>query len=174
MAAPLILSICAGLVIGWIAQRSRFCTMGAFRDLFLMRDMHLMSGVMAFFLIVLLFNIIKGTFTGGIALQSVAHSSQLWNILGMVLAGLAFVLGGGCPGRQMFLSGEGDSDAFIFFAGLLTGAALAHNLKLAAVPDTLKEGIMTVGGPGTNGMIAVYIGLAVCLLIGFTMRERLE
>jgi YedE family putative selenium metabolism protein len=174
MHAPIVLSICAGLVIGWVAQRSRFCTMGAFRDLFLMRDMHLMSGVLAFFTVVLLFNIIGGSFTAGFAAQSVAHSNQLWNILGMVLAGLAFALGGGCPGRQMFLSGEGDSDAFIFFAGMLTGAALAHNLKLSAVPDTLKDGIVTVGGPGSNGMIAVYIGLIVCLVVGFTMRERWE
>ena len=90
----------------------------------------------------------------------------------MVLAGLAFALGGGCPGRQVFLSGEGDSDAFIFFTGMLTGAALAHNFLLASAPDTLKDGALTVGGPGVNGMIAVGVGLVVCLIIGFSMRER--
>ena len=56
--------------------------------------------------------------------------------------GLAFALGGGCPGRQVFLSGEGDSDAFIFFAGMLTGAALAHNFLLASAPDVLKDGAL--------------------------------
>ena len=172
MRASIIISICAGLVIGWIAQRSRFCTMGAFRDLFLMRDLHLMSGVIAFFAVVLVFNISKGTFTGAFAAQSIAHSQHLWNVLGMVLAGLAFALGGGCPGRQVFLSGEGDSDAFIFFAGMLTGAALAHNFLLASAPDALKDGALTVGGPGANGMIAVGVGLVVCLIIGFSMRER--
>jgi uncharacterized membrane protein YedE/YeeE len=92
----------------------------------------------------------------------------------MILAGLAFALGGGCPGRQVFLSGEGDSDAFIFFTGMLTGAALAHNFLLAAVPDSVQEGILKVGGPGLNGMIAVGAGLIVCLIIGFSMRERWE
>ena len=172
MRAAILISICAGLVVGWIAQRSRFCTMGAFRDLFLMRDWHLMSGVIAFFAVVLVFNISRGTFTGSFAAQSVSHSFHLWNVLGMVLAGLAFALGGGCPGRQVFLSGEGDSDAFIFFAGMLTGAALAHNFLLASAPDVLQEGIVKVGGPGLNGMIAVGTGLIVCLIIGFSMRER--
>ena len=172
MHAPLLISLCAGLVIGWVAQRSRFCTMGAFRDLILMRDWHLMRGIIAFFLVVLVFNITQGSFTGTFELQSVAHSRHLWNVLGMVLAGLAFTLGGGCPGRQMFLSGEGDSDAFIFFLGMLTGAALAHNFLLAAVPDSMQEGIVKVGGPGPNGMIAVGAGLIVCLIIGFSMRER--
>ncbi len=172
MRAALLISIGAGLVIGWVAQRSRYCTMGAFRDLFLMRDWHLMSGVMAFFAVVLVFNIFRGAFTGAFAAQSIAHSQHLWNVLGMVLAGLAFALGGGCPGRQVFLSGEGDSDAFIFFAGMLTGAALAHNFGLTSTSDALKEGILTVGGPATNGMIAVGIGLVICLIIGFSMRER--
>jgi len=172
MRAALLISIGAGLVIGWVAQRSRFCTMGAFRDLFLMRDWHLMSGIAAFFAVVLIFNLIRGTFTGSFTGQSVSHSFHLWNVLGMVLAGLAFALGGGCPGRQVFLSGEGDSDAFIFFAGMLTGAALAHNFLLASAQDTLKDGALTVGGPGTNGMIAVGVGLIVCLILGFSMRER--
>jgi len=170
---PLLISICAGLLIGWVAQRSRFCTMGAFRDLFIMRDWHLMTGVIAFCSMVLVFNIANGTFTGGFAAQSVAHSNQIWNILGMVLAGLAFVLGGGCPGRQMFLIGEGDSDSFVFFLGMLTGAALAHNFLLASKPDSIQAGIVTMGGPGLNGMVAVGLGLIVCILIGFSMRERL-
>jgi len=174
MHAAVLISTAAGLAIGWAAQRSRFCTMGAFRDLFLMRDWHLMSGILAFFTIVLLFNIGTGTFTGSFAAQSVSHSAHLWNILGMVLAGLAFALGGGCPGRQVFLSGEGDSDAFIFFAGMLTGAALAHNFLLAAKPDSLNDGVLTIGGPGSNGMIAVGVGLIVCLVIGFSMREHWE
>ena len=170
--APLLISICAGLLIGWVAQRSRFCTMGAFRDLFIMRDWHLMTGVLSFCCVVFIFNISRGSFTAGFAAQSVSHSNQLWNILGMLLAGLAFVLGGGCPGRQMFLIGEGDTDSFIFFAGMLTGGALAHNFLLASVPDSIQSGILNVGGPGLNGMVAVGLGLIVCLIIGFSMRER--
>jgi YedE family putative selenium metabolism protein len=104
----------------------------------------------------------------------VAHSSHLWNFLGMALAGLAFALAGGCPGRQLFLAGEGDGDAAVFVLGMITGAGLAHNFALAGSPDTVVEGVQKVGGISPYGMVAVVLGLVVCVLIGFTMRQKME
>jgi uncharacterized membrane protein YedE/YeeE len=92
----------------------------------------------------------------------------------MVLAGLAFALAGGCPGRQLFLSGEGDGDAAVFVLGMITGAAFAHNFALAAGPDRVVEGVQQVGGINAYGMAAVVIGLVVSAVIGFTMREKVE
>ena len=69
----------------------------------------------------------------------------------MVLAGLAFSLAGGCPGRQLILSGEGDSDAATFVLGMIAGAAFAHNFNLAASPDSVVDGIVKVGGISTLG-----------------------
>jgi len=88
----------------------------------------------------------------------------------MVLAGLAFALAGGCPGRQLFLSGEGDGDAGVFVLGMIVGAGFAHNFALAGKPDAVADGI--VGGISTAGMVAVLLGLMVCLVIGFTMRKK--
>jgi hypothetical protein len=34
------------------------------------------------------------------------------------------------------------------------------------------EGVLKVGGVSQFGMIAVILGLAVCMLVGFTMREK--
>ena len=31
--APILISLAAGLIVGWLAQRTRFCTIGAVRDL---------------------------------------------------------------------------------------------------------------------------------------------
>jgi hypothetical protein len=90
----------------------------------------------------------------------------------MALAGLAFALAGGCPGRQLFLSGEGDGDAAVFVLGMIVGAGVAHNFTLAGKPDAVAEGVVTVGGLTHAGMIAVVLGLVVCLSIGFTMREK--
>jgi hypothetical protein len=45
MRAPLLISLVAGLIIGVLAQRTRFCTMGSIRDVVLMGDTHLISGV---------------------------------------------------------------------------------------------------------------------------------
>jgi hypothetical protein len=57
---------------------------------------------------------------------------------------------------------------------MITGAAMAHNFGLAAVPDSVVEGVRKVGGIGPYGMAAIVLGLAVCLAIGFTMREEME
>ena len=172
--APLFFSLVAGLVIGFLAQRTRFCTMGSLRDIILMGDTHLVSGVGTLLVAAFVTNLILKQVTFGFAAQPVAHSSHLWNILGMVLAGLAFALAGGCPGRQLFLSGEGDSDAGVFVLGMIVGAGFAHNFALAGRPDRMIEGAVQVGGISPAGTIAVTLGLVTCLIIGFTMREKVE
>jgi len=168
--APLLISLCAGLIIGFLAQRTRFCTMGSIRDVILIGDTHLISGVGALLVVAFITNLLLGQVNFGIFGQPVAHSQHLWNFLGMVLAGLAFALAGGCPGRQLFLSGEGDGDAALFVLGMITGAAFAHNFALAGKPDNIADGI--VGGISHVGMAAVILGLVVCFIIGFTMREK--
>ncbi len=170
--APILISLGAGLVIGFLAQRTRFCTMGAIRDVILMRDTHLLTGVGALLVVAFIVNLILGQFKPGFAAQPVAHSNHLWNFLGMTLAGLAFALAGGCPGRQLFMAGEGDGDAALFVLGMIFGAGFAHNWALTGVPDKLAEGVLTVGGPGPYGQAAVILGLVVCVVLGFTMRER--
>jgi uncharacterized protein len=161
MYAPLLISLGVGLLIGVLAQRSRFCTMGAIRDFVLFRHMHLLSGAIALIVFAFVANLIFGQFNPGFAGQPIAHTSHVWNVLGMVLAGLAFALAGGCPGRQLFLSGEGDGDAGLFVVGMVVGAAFSHNFGLASSP----------AGVGTYGIPAVIIGLAVCIVIGFTMKD---
>ena len=169
MFAPVAIALGTGLIIGFLAQRTRFCTMGSVRDVILMGDWHLISGVGALLVVAFLTNVIMGQVNFGLFGQPVAHSQHLWNFLGMALAGLAFALAGGCPGRQLFLSGEGDGDAAVFVLGMITGAGLAHNFALAGSPDNVAEGL--VGGIGPYGMGAVVLGLVVCVVIGFTMRE---
>jgi len=170
--APLLISLGAGLLIGFLAQRTRFCTMGAIRDVILVRDTHLISGVGALVVVAFATNLVLGQVRFGFAGQPIAHSSYLWNFLGMTLAGLAFALAGGCPGRQLFLSGEGDGDAGIFVLGMITGAAFSHNFSLAGKADAITNGVLQRGGLTLYGMWAVVLGLIVCVLIGLTMRER--
>ena len=162
MHAPLLVSLGIGLLVGGLAQRSRFCTMGAFRDLILFKQIHLLSGVLALLVAAFVMNLVLGQVNVGFEGQPVAHSQALWNFSGMLLAGLCFALAGGCPGRQLFLAGEGDSDSAVFVFGMIVGAAFAHNFGLASSPN----------GVGPHGIAAVVIGLAVCLFIGFTMRKK--
>lgn len=170
--APLLISLGAGLIIGILAQRTRFCTMGSIRDVILMGDTHLITGVGALVVVAFITNLALGQVKFGFTGQPVAHSSALWNLAGMALAGLAFALAGGCPGRQLFLSGEGDGDAAIFVLGMITGAGISHNFGLAGRADAVVDGVLKVGGLSTAGMWAIGVGLLVCLAIGFTMREK--
>lgn len=160
--APLIVSLVIGLLVGFIAQRSRFCTMGALRDLILFRHWHLFSGFLALLVAAWVTNLVVGQFHPGFAGQPVSHTQSFWNFSGMLVAGLAFALAGGCPGRQLFMSGEGDGDAAIFVFGMIVGAAFAHNFGLASSP----------AGIGTHGIAAVVVSLIICLYIGFTNLRR--
>jgi YedE family putative selenium metabolism protein len=164
MYAPVIVSLAVGVGIGFLAQRTRFCTMGSFRDLMLMRDPHLFWGILSFAGAALVMNLFLGQFSLGFEGQPVAHTNHLWNFGGMVLAGLAFALAGGCPGRQVFMSGEGDGDAAIFVIGMIVGAGFAHNFGMASSP----------AGPGPWGPVAVIVGLVVCVIFGLTMRQRMD
>jgi len=47
-------------VIGFLAQRTRFCTMGSIRDVIPMRDTHLISGVGALLVAAFVTNLILG------------------------------------------------------------------------------------------------------------------
>jgi hypothetical protein len=161
MHAPLIISLLVGLGIGFLAQRSRFCTMGSFRDLILFQETHLFTGLATLVVFAFITNLIVGQFHPGFVNQPVAHTMGIWNFGGMVLAGLAFCLAGGCPGRQLFLAGEGDGDAAVFVLGMIVGAGFSHNFGLASSP----------AGVGPHGIAAVIIGMLVCLFIGFTMRK---
>lgn len=160
--APFLFSLGAGLLVGILAQRSRFCTMGALRDVMLFNQWHLALGFLAMLVAALVLNLSFGSFHWGFENQPVAQPNNLWNFLGMVTAGLAFALAGGCPGRQLFMAGEGDNDAAVFAVGLIVGAAMAHNFGMAS----------SAAGIGVHGAAATLSGLVICLIIGFCNCKR--
>jgi YedE family putative selenium metabolism protein len=128
---------------------------------FLLRDSRLLYGVLTLVVVAFFTNLVLGQFNAGFEGQPVAHTDHLMNFAGMALAGLAFTLAGGCPGRQLFLAGEGDADSGLFVAGMIVGAGLAHTYNMASSP----------AGAGPYGTLAIVAGLIICIIFGFTMRE---
>ena len=159
--APILISLAAGLIVGALAQWTRLCMVGGIRDLVLFREWKLLMGFLAILVSALVSNLVltavkAGTFfTLGLEGQPVAHTDGLWNFLGMLLTGFGCVLLGGCPLRQLVLSGEGNTDSAITVLGLAIGAAFAHNFGLAS----------SAAGPTTNGKVAVLIGIVVVAVI---------
>lgn len=165
MRAFWLLSLAAGLAVGFAAQRSRLCMAGGLRDAFLVRDFTLLTGFLAIWAAVTLGNLIIGNYNLSVLSQPVAHSQHLWSFLGMALAGWGSILLGGCPLRQLILAGEGNGDAAVTVLGMVAGAAAAHNFGLAGNPDSVVDGVYQIGGIGTAGMLAVAIGFAVLLAV---------
>lgn len=168
--APIYISLAAGLIVGALAQRTRMCMVGGIRDVVLFKEWKLLAGFIAIFASALVSNIILTNmgvgsfFKLGMEGQPVAHTDGLWNFLGMALAGFGCVLLGGCPLRQLVLSGEGNTDSVITVVGLMIGAAFAHNFGLASSGE----------GPTMNGKIAVIIGFVVIAVIAYFNTYRKE
>jgi len=45
---------------------------------------------------------------------------------------------------------------------------------LETIADALVDGVLSVGGINTFGMVAVVLGILFCLVIGLTMREKMS
>lgn len=162
--AAIAISLIAGLLVGAMAQRTRLCMVGGIRDVVLFREWKLLCGFVAIFVSALVVNAIAGNFNPGFAGQPIAHTDGLWNLLGMLLVGFGCVLLGGCPLRQLVLTGEGNTDSAIAVIGLAAGAAFAHNFGMASSAD----------GPTMNGKIGVIVGIAVVLVIAIVNTKRKE
>ena len=156
MRAPWLVALGAGLLVGFLAQRSRFCMAGGVRNAVMFKDFGLVAAFGMVIVTVLVGNLILGNFSGfAFEGQPVAHSDGLWNFLGMVVVGWGSTLLGGCPLRQLVLAGEGNSDSAVTVIGMILGAAVSHNFKLASSAE----------GSTPNGHAAVWAALAILLLV---------
>lgn len=162
--APIYMTLIAGLLIGFLAQRSGFCMAGGWRDLYLGKGTQLFQGYVVLFAGVLVTNLLLGQFHLGFANQPIAHSDHLWSFLGMALVGICAIFLGGCPLRQLIKSADGNLDSVITVFGMILGAAFSHNFGLAS----------SAKGTTANGQIAVIIGLVFVIGIGFFFMETVR
>lgn len=162
MHAPIFMALAAGLIVGALAQRSRFCCVAGIRDTIMFKDTHMLVGFLAVIVVIVIGNLILGSFNLGFEGQPIAHSDGLWNCLSMIVVGFGSVLLGGCPLRQLILSGEGNADSVITVFGLIVGAAICHNFKLASSPE----------GPSQYGQIAVIICFIILAIIAFANIQK--
>ncbi|MBW5406725.1 YedE family putative selenium transporter [Morganella morganii] len=154
--APVWMAITAGLVIGVIIQRTRFCFIGMAKNIFLSRNYTMAIGVLALLLVVIAGNMLTGKINIGFDNQPIAHNDGLWNFLSMSLVGLCGVFITGCPLRQLANAGQGNTDAAVSVLGMLTGAAFAHNFSYASSPAGVTE----------NGKLVVIAGLILTIVVG--------
>jgi len=151
------------LLLGVLAQRSRFCVTGSLRDLFLMGvRVPLLVGIVSFVGGSLLINLFTGRFNLALYGQPGAHTDHLWSFIGMLLVGWVSVLLGGCPFRQLIKAGEGDTDAGTVVVGMFLGGALVQSWGIAA----------SAAGVPLPGKVAVLAGLLLCVAATLVFRTR--
>ncbi len=159
--APLWISLAAGLILGGLTQRSRFCVVGSLRNFILANDKSLLIGLILMIVAAIVASVLTGQFHLGMYDQPGSHLSHGWSFMGMFLTGFASVILGGCPYRQLILAGEGNTDSGVATLGMLAAAALVHDWALAS----------STAGPTFNGKIAVLGGIAFCFILAMTSRE---
>ena len=116
-----------GVAFGAICQRSRFCFVAGFRDLFLMRQGRMLRGIIAGLAVatagfaMVMATIVPNPGTG--VLPSDAHILPLGiaTVLGGLLFGYGMVIAGGCVSGSLYRMGEGYIGSWVAIGGVLIG-----------------------------------------------------
>ena len=141
IAVPIV-TLLLGLLIGWLGQRSGFCSVGGFRDFFMFKHTRLLYGYLA---------LIGGAFVGYLVfwlITPLAFENFFWLIgkglmpvpgapanltvvayivlavISGIAVGIIGVLLGGCPLRQVVMTSEGNIKSLCFVIGMCIGAVV--------------------------------------------------
>jgi uncharacterized protein len=144
VASILVSTLIGGIIIGYLAQRSRMCFVGGIRDYVLVKDTHLLKAPLTFLIgAVLVFAI--AAFFSSIPTWPWAYTKALMPIPGAPLAtnaaaplynhvilailgglgiGIFAVFAGGCPLRQHVMASEGDRSSMVYLLGFYIAAVV--------------------------------------------------
>jgi uncharacterized membrane protein YedE/YeeE len=125
-------SLGLGLIVGYLGQRSRMCSIGGLRDFVLVRDTALLKGVGAMLVAAwVAFGAIRviagsdagfGLLAAGTTPSGIAACAAI--LVGALLLGFVATLSGACPLRQHVLAGQGRVGAWAFLAGFYIAAVV--------------------------------------------------
>jgi uncharacterized membrane protein YedE/YeeE len=124
-----IVTLVIGLILGYLGQRSRFCTISGIRDFYLIRDPYRLKGLIGIIVGGVLgfsiFRLIGGDFPGFPLLSEGINVQPPLLIPIMVFGafGMAFfsTMAEGCPFRQHIMFGEGRMSGILYIGGLVIG-----------------------------------------------------
>ncbi|MFW9989323.1 MAG: YeeE/YedE thiosulfate transporter family protein [Candidatus Odinarchaeota archaeon] len=148
-----IITLLLGLIIGYLAQRSGFCSIGGMRDLMMFKHTRLFFGYLAliaggFIGYLIFWAIIPLAFPGFYWTATASNPFQpipgapggltissyiILAIIGGLGMGLFGVLLGGCPLRQIIMSTEGNLKSVFFIIGLIIGSIIFHAFTIELV-----------------------------------------
>jgi uncharacterized membrane protein YedE/YeeE len=127
-----IVSLAVGVIVGYLGQRSRMCTIGGLRDYVLVRDTELLKGVIALLVASwVAFGVLRPIASSDAGRGLIAAGTTPSGLLaviailvGALLLGYVTTLSGACPLRQHVLAGQGRIGAWWFLAGFYIAAVV--------------------------------------------------
>jgi hypothetical protein len=128
----LLSSLGLGLVVGYLGQRSRMCSIGGLRDYVLVRDTGLLKGAAALLVTSWvgfgIVRLVSGSDVGrGLIAAGTTPSDAgavVAILVGAIVLGVFATLSGACPLRQHVLAGQGRVGAWAFLAGFYLAAVV--------------------------------------------------
>ena len=126
-----------GMIVGYLGQRSRFCTISGIRDFFLVKDSYRLKGLIG----IVIGGVIGFALVNKLGGNLSSFTKGSWQVMPLLKDGLnvipsilipisavgAFfmayfsVMAEGCPFRQHVMAGEGRLSGIIYIAGLVLG-----------------------------------------------------
>ncbi len=154
-----VVTIIVGVLIGWCAQRSGFCSIGGIRDYIMLRHTRLLLGFLAliggaFLSYGILYLLTPSAFehffwavTSGLTpvpgappgLSAGAYI--LLAVIGGIGLGTIGVLLGGCPLRQLAMTSEGSMKSLSFVLGMGIGAVV-YTMYISPWVVSLLKGVI--------------------------------
>jgi uncharacterized membrane protein YedE/YeeE len=162
-------AILAGLALGFILQKGRFCLNSAFRDIIFIKDFTLFRA----YLFALVIAIIGSNLMEDLGVlrvinpdtgqfESVELLRQTFvpvaNILGGFLFGLGIVLAGGCASGIVYRIGEGQLSALVAILGFFFGAVMTADGLLSPINNYLKEFRVEIHGSSNPALWDLFGG----------------
>ena len=124
---PMLATLAVGILIGYMGQRSRFCTISGIRDFFLFRDTFRLKGLLGIIAGGAIGYTAFGLLGGDIPdfpLGMTAVDSPgvlIASVIGGLGLGFFSVFSEGCPFRQYVMAAQGRESAMLYLFGSFVG-----------------------------------------------------
>jgi hypothetical protein len=128
-------TLAVGIMIGYWGQRSRFCTISAFRDGYILKDFYRIKGLLG----IIIGGVIGYTafwFIGGdvpnfpIGIDIEVTGYLFTSMIGGLGIGFFSVLAEGCPFRQHVMAAQGRESAMFYLLGFYIGIIYFYTVTI--------------------------------------------
>lgn len=136
--AEVVILFLIGLAFGVIIQRSRFCFVTSYKDIFISKDAALFKAIIIAMLVatvgfsLIMYNMVPDPSTGELPahakINNIGSPFGIPHLIGGIIFGLGMALAGGCASGTLYRMGEGYVSLWVAFLGTLVGYVfIAYN-----------------------------------------------